>query len=179
MEVLYAIISILFISSVIVLLVLLFRNKTPGSITETDRKKLGTKVSQVFGGKNTVVPSNKHSSEYHLEHGSPETLNETIRDTALDVIITNERDPEVRETCSIQDDDALSRDGIIIGREDCDYNMKSLLIDRDGTFLIKRIGNNFVLIARRKELSLKTEEQHAMSDLFVLTFLFPVVKRPC
>ncbi len=149
MQALYAITSILFFTAVIVVLVLLFRIKgTESSLEQTPSdKSLSTKVKLIFNGDKADKPSKKHSSEFRLEYGAPETINETIRDTAIDVIITNVRDRQVREVCSIQDDEALSRDGVVIGRENCDYNMKSLLIDRDGTFLIKRIDNDYTIIA--------------------------------
>lgn len=152
MEALYAIISILFFTAVIVVLVLLFRIKGTDS-EQTTNKDLGTKVNQVFRGKKNSQPSKKHSSEFYLEHSAPETINETIRDTALDVLITYVRNPQVREVCSIQDDEVLSRDGVVIGRENCDYNMKSLLIDRDGTFLIKRIDDDYTIIANRDSIN--------------------------
>lgn len=163
MEVLYAIISILFIIAVIILMILLFRKKpqpdpTPKPNPVTPSSGFGTKVQELFRGSGSSHHSAKGKSEYQLIYGSPESMNETMRDTALDVFITNVRDSQVKVKSSIQDDDKLNYEGVVIGREGCDYNMRSLLMDRDGTFLIKRKGDSYVLVANRNSINgIRTE----------------------
>lgn len=156
MEVLYAIMSILFLIAVIILMILLFRRKSSPIPNSTHNS--GTKIHEFFGRKHVSDDNATSPAEYQLHYGARESLNETMRDTALDVVITHARDNQIKTRSIIQDDDKLIHGGVVVGREGCDYNMASLLLDRDGTFLIRRIGNNYSLVANRNSINgIRTE----------------------
>ena len=154
MEFLYVILSILFFSTIIIFMLLLFFRKPAKKSEERQSSpSAGMRISKVFG-RDPVSEKNSGeseiNSEYILHSGSLETVNETIRDIALDIVISNVRDNRVHVESWIFDDDALSRDGVVVGRDKgCDYYMNSLFLDRDGTFLIKRVDDTFMFIANR------------------------------
>ena len=154
MEFLYVILSILFFSTIIIFMLLLFFRKPTNNCEEKQSSPSASmRISKVFG-REPVSEKNSCESEinreYILHSGYLETVNETIRDIALDVVITNIRDNRVHVEAWIIDDDALSHDGVVVGRDNgCDYYMNSLFLDRDGTFLIKRVDDTFMFIANR------------------------------
>ena len=149
MEVLYAILMLGIVILAIMLLILLFRGKRPA---EKNSRKLDTIITQIFGDSTSKSKTHKkisgNRSEYQLVYNAQDSINETMQDPALEVEITHVRDSSVHTTCDIQDDEQLSRKGVIIGRENkyCHYKMGSRFIDKKGTFMLKRIGDNYVIL---------------------------------
>ena len=89
--------------------------------------------------------------EYRLVYKTAVNTVDATAARALRVLVTNELDSRIRETSYIYEDEALSNTGVIVGRQGCEYNIKSLYIDREGTFKIKkRDDGNFVLLASRE-----------------------------
>ncbi len=149
MEVLYAILMLSLVILGILFLLLLFRNNRDPK-GKTDFKK-------VFHGLfpkpvPKPVPVNA-KNEYQLVYNCPDSVNETMREPALKVKVTHVRDQSVCNICYIHDDEFLSREGVTIGRENCDYNMRSKLIDRKGSFLLKRVGDDFMIISARDSVN--------------------------
>ena len=141
-EILYAVITLLFLVAVVFLTMLLFRTKKNAGSD-------GPEISDPIGGRNKR-DRYQGVSDYALVYGVQESVNGTISGIALEVVVTNILDPRVKERSCIYDDEKLRSSGVIVGRENCDYNIRSLFIDRDGTFKIKkRAGGDFVILAAR------------------------------
>ena len=135
MEVLYAIISILFLVSVIFLMVMLFTKKKSTPDPDPDPILIPS-----YPSKEDV------NAEYKLVYNGSSNIGKTIKIGTVDVKITDERNPRVLVETTI--DPSAKKGGVSIGRgKDCDYIMSSLMIDEEGSFLVKKIGDNYVLLA--------------------------------
>ena len=140
MEIMYAIISILFLSAVLLLMVMLF-GKRKVSFFNFSKKK------------NDDYPADEDPNrDYYLKYNGSAGINQTIKVGTVEVTVTNVRDKSVHVTTTI--DPSMNKGGVSIGRgKNCDYNMSSMLIDSDGAFLVKQIGDTYVLLANLDSLN--------------------------
>lgn len=146
MELLYAIITILFLGCVLTLMFILFKNK--------ERPKKPSIINSFSGflGKNDAKSS--ALSEYKLEKNTNgDGLNLTICDIAMYVTITHAREPEIKTESVIYEDKKFDEEGVIIGRSNTDYILNNLLIDIDGTFMIRKNGPDYIVVANRNSVN--------------------------
>lgn len=137
MEVLYAILAILFLTAVIFLMVMMFKGKP---IIHFPSPKPPRSNRDDYEEKTDV------NEEYKLVYNGSSNMGKTIKVGTVEVKITDERNPKVLVITTI--DPSINKGGVSIGRgKGNDYVMSSLMVDGDGTFLVKKIGDNYVLLA--------------------------------
>lgn len=137
MEVLYAILAILFLTAVIILMVMMFKGK---SIIHFPSPKPSR------GNRDDYEEKTDVNKEYKLVYNGSSNMGKTIKVGTVEVKITDERNPKVLVKTTI--DPSINKGGVSIGRgKGCDYVMSSLMIDEEGSFLVKKIGDNYVLLA--------------------------------
>lgn len=136
MEVLYAILAILFLTAVIILMVMMFKGKP---FIHFPSPKPPRSNRDDYEEKTDV------NKEYELVYNGSSSMG-TIKVGTVGVKITDERNPNVCVETTI--DPSINKGGVSIGRgKGCDYVMSSLMIDEEGSFLVKKIGDNYVLLA--------------------------------
>ncbi len=143
MEVLYAIISIGLIIILIMSLIFLFRSKSDAKKkrdkNETTIKKL---IHGLFFRDKSQENHTKRNSEYQLIYNHIDSVNDTIKEPLLEVTVTDVRYKNIRTTCYIHDDEFIYKNGVSVGRGNCHYTMSSMLMDRNGSFVIKYTDEN-------------------------------------
>lgn len=139
MEIMYLILAIALIIAVIILMVILFRGKSkPRSFISFFNMKKD--YEDDYEEKPNV------NKDYELAYNGSSNMGETIKVGTVEVKITDERNPEVFVKTTI--DPSVKKGGVSIGRsKDCDYIMTSRMIDAEGSFLVKKIGDNYVILA--------------------------------
>ena len=137
MEVLYAILAILFLIAVIILMVMMFKGKPAVHFPRP-------KPPHGFDGDYEVKTN--VNKDYELAFNGSSNMGMTIKVGTVEVKITDERNPNVLVKTTI--DPSINKGGVSIGRgKGCDYVMSSLMIDEQGSFLVKKIGDNYVILA--------------------------------